>query len=173
MERNVVSKWDSSSTKKFVTKWDGGCYKVGQPFCYKVGRKLLQSETGVKKWTEVVAKWDKCYKVEQKLLQSVTGVTKWDDCYKVGSNTLHRFLPTLSNRYPYRYFLTSKHDILGGCTCHTPDHKSSISRIVNYSIAHRSPFIMHLKAYSMWRALVEWLLADRGSNKHMLLTLFY
>ena len=77
MGSNVVTKWDSFSAKKIVTKWDGGCYKVRQLFCYKVGQ-VLQSET------DVVTKWDRCYKVRQMLLQSGTGDTKWDRCYKVG-----------------------------------------------------------------------------------------
>ena len=54
MGRNVVTKWDSFSAKKIVTKWDYGCYKVGQ---------VLQSEK------DVATKWDRCNKVER-LLQS-------------------------------------------------------------------------------------------------------
>ena len=82
MGRNVVTKWDSFSAKKIVTKWDGGCYNVGLLFCYKLGQ-VLQIET------DVVTKWDRCYKVRQMLLQSGTGVTKCGDCYKVGFNSMN------------------------------------------------------------------------------------
>ena len=44
--------------------------------------KVLQSET------DIVTKWDRCYKVGRMLLQSGTGVIKCDDCYKVCSNSI-------------------------------------------------------------------------------------
>ena len=90
---NVVTKWDSFLAKKIVTKWDGGCYKVGQ---------VLHSET------DVVTKWDRCYKVRGMLLQSGTGVTKCDNCYKVGSNTDH-VCEMVANVGPYYIYAISEH----------------------------------------------------------------
>ena len=50
-------------------------------FVLQSGESGIQIRTGIRKWTIFVTKWERYYKVVQILLQSGTGITKWSNYY--------------------------------------------------------------------------------------------